>query len=133
MKSVNTLFPTIDINASILPNLLELCMNSTPVRMYTYDTCVASYNEEFYIESRDSAITYDAIEMIVSDLYGSNRMDNKITLEFNMWNVDNKTYDIPVYVTYKDNRITMSTRVNFWNDVTGPNSYRVVNFDGIRF
>ena len=133
MKSVNTLFPTIDINASILPNLLELCMNSTPVRMYTYDTCVASYNEEFYIESRDSAITYDAIEMIVSDLYGSNRMDNKITLEFNMWNVDNKTYDIPVYVTYKDNRITMSTRVNFWNDVTGHNSYRVVNFDGIRF
>jgi hypothetical protein len=75
------------------------------------------------------------MEILVSDLYG-NRMDNKITMEFsiNMWDVDNEPYTIPLYITYWDGDMIVSNKVHFFKeDLTGYDSYRVIDFTGIKY
>lgn len=135
MRNVNTILPNIDIERHMLATLTDVLMHTTPVRMYTYDTCIAGNSEEFYLKS-DNKLCYDVMEMIVSDLYGKNRMDNKITLQFSYDVVDeDRTYhSTPIYVTYYDGSIIISNKVYFFNeDLTGFGSYRVVEFESIKF
>lgn len=122
MKNSNTIFPSIDIEKHLVDSLGEILDNSTPVCLYTYDTARAAFNEEFYISSRnfeETNYTYRVMLEIVSQMYGRDRMDNKITLEFDY-------AGIPVYVSYHDNKISISNKVTFWSEIDGYNSYRVV-------
>lgn len=131
MKSCNSIIPSIDIERHLLACLTDVLENSIPVCLYTYATARAVYNEEFYIRSKEeNSYSYDVIYQIVSDLYGRDRMDNKITLEF-IYN--NKGTPLPIYVSYYDGSIVISTEVAFLNSVDGDNSYRVVLFDGVKF
>jgi hypothetical protein len=125
MRNVNTIIPGIDIQRHFVHSLFDILKGSIPVCLYTYDTCQASWNEEFYVET-DSKHSYEIMDLIVSDLYGKLKMDNKITMRFDY-------NDIPFYITYRDGSIIISNKVTFWSDVEGANAYRVVNFDGIKF
>lgn len=133
MRNVNTILPNIDIERHVLATLTDVLMHTTPVRMYTYDTCIAGISEEFYLKS-DNKLCYDIMEMIVSDLYGRGRMDNKITLEFSydVVDEDRTCHSTPMYVTYYDGSIIISNKVYFFNEITGFDSYRVVEFESIK-
>lgn len=124
MKNSNTIFPAIDIEKHLVDSLGEILDNSTPVRMFTYDTARAAYNEEFYVSSKtfeEANYTYRVMLEIVSEMYGRDRMDNKITLEFDYAGVI-------VYVSYADGKISISNKVNFFSSIDGVNSYRVVPY-----
>lgn len=121
MTSFNTLLP--DLGTDFRTVYDFIVGNATPVCMYTYSTCIASSSKQFYIEySGDTS--YECCNIIseeVTYLYGRGRMDNKITLEY-----DYK--GIRLYITYWDNRISISNGVTFLNDVRGVNQYRVVPY-----
>ena len=124
MKNSNTIFPAIDIEKHLVDSLGEILDGSTPVCLYTYDTARAAYNEEFYVSSKtfeEANYTYRVMLEIVSEMYGRDRMDNKITLEFDYAGVI-------VYVSYADGKISISNKVNFFSSIDGVNSYRVVPY-----
>jgi len=125
MKNVNKIFEEIDITKHFTNTLLDILLGSTPVCMYTYDTARTSYNDEFYVKY-DGSLGYDLISPIISDLYGMDRMDNKITLMF--------LYQghIPIFISYWDGSVVISNKVWFLSSVEGDNSYRVVEFKGMQ-
>jgi len=129
MKNVNTIIPGIDIEKKIFPILTDLLIHTTPVCMYTYDTCIATYSEEFYVRS-DSKYCYEVMDLIVSDLFGKLKMDNKITLKFvySVIDEDRYTHLIPLYVTYYDGSLIISNKVTFWSSIDGFNSYRYIPY-----
>jgi hypothetical protein len=129
MRNVNTILPKIDIEKHIISSLTDILIHTTPICLYTYDTCQACYNDEFYV-STDNKYCYDIVNTIVSDLYGRLRMDNKITLEFNfnIMDEDRNCHSTPLYLTYKDGSITLSSQVHFWSTIDGVNAYRVIKY-----
>lgn len=130
MRPTNKLIQSINVERPFIVSFYKILCNSIPECLYTYDTARASYNEDFYIESSKSDEVYDLMSQIVSDLYGRDRMDNKITLEF-IYN--NNGSPLPIYVSYYDGRISVSSNITFWSGIDGENSYRVIKFDGIKF
>jgi hypothetical protein len=45
-----------------------------------------------------------------------------------MWTDDGEYYEVPIYITYWDGTIQISSTVAFFKEVTGYNSYRVIHF-----
>lgn len=129
MRNVNTIIPGINIEKNFIPMLTDLLIHTTPLCMYTYDTCIATYSEEFYVKV-DNKFSYDIVDMIVTDLYGKLKMDNKITLKFAYSVIDEDRYShlIPLYVSYKDGSLIISNKVTFWNNIDGVNSYRYIPY-----
>jgi len=130
VKHSNTLIPSIGTD---FQEVFEYVTSvATPICLYTYETCNANYNDDgLYVESRDTGTDgYRMMDKEVTSLYGHNKMDNKITLKYEIykWDDDDNEYTVPVYITYWDGRISISSTVFFFREVTGYNSYRVVHF-----
>lgn len=134
MKQINTLIPFLETDFHEVFNYVT--SKGTPTCLYTYETCNACYspNASLYVRYEESIHSdqypYCLIKQVVTELYGSGKMDNKITLRYliDMWDVDYEHYDVPIYITYWDGRISISTDVYFFRDIEGANSYRVVPY-----
>jgi len=128
MRHVNNLIPFV---SSDFKQVFDSVINCTPVSLYTYETCRAShYDANLYVENREnSTYNYGIIKQVVTDIYGWNKMDNKITLEYSVpydISEDGDLMEATVYVTMWDGTITISDKVMFFRDVKGFDSYRKV-------
>jgi len=133
MRPINNLIPCIGTD---FHEVFDYVTKATPICLYTYETCNANYNRDgLYVEDRDerddnkSNYKYGLIKQAVSETYGHNRMDNKITLAYSVpydISEDGDLMEVNVYVTYWDGRISISSTVFFFREITGYNAYRVV-------
>lgn len=132
MKNVNKLIPSIGTE---LKEVFEyVTSKGTPLCLYTYETANACYdrNSPLYVrDDENSKENYSLMDDVVSATYGRNMMDNKITIKYSV--VYDVTEDmveltIPIYITFWDSRISISTEVYFFKDINGFDSYRVVPY-----
>lgn len=129
MRPVNTLIPSLGTN---FYEVFEYVTKATPICLYTYETCNANYNRDgLYVEDRDdnSGYKYDLVKKAVTEAYGHNKMDNKITLHYSVpydINGDGDFVEVDIYVTFWDGRISISSTVFFFREITGHNAYRIV-------
>jgi len=113
--------------------VFDCVVNGTPVCLYTYETANACYSATspllYIINEVNSGYNYALMKHVVTEAYGRNKMDNKITLKYSVpydVNEDGDLLEIPVYITCWDGRISISTDVYFFRDITGFDAYRVV-------
>ena len=136
MQSINKLLP-VEVDFKEVFNFVT--SHGTPLCLYTYETCNACYSSTSPLYVRDdenSQENYSIMDRAVRDTYGHSKMDNKITLKYSVpYDIDedaNFVY-VPVYITFWDGRISISTEVCFFREIEGANAYRVVEFENTQF